>query len=671
MPAKLVVASLNPVKLGAARDGFTKSFHKETCTVTGVEVPSGVSVQPMTSDETLQGALNRIAAAKELHPDADFWLGIEGGVEKAAHNNAMEVFAWIVVEAKDGKQGMSKTANFYLPRAVIECVDQGLELGHADDRVFGKSNSKQKTGSVGLLTNDLITRQTYYEHAAILAFIPFKNVQFDFPMPLPDHSSSRRFSALRNIRTKSDETVTFDRMALCRNVWPPTYVQAKVDPPQLSQALGLVMQQPVALWTPSAAAAALPSCRLDAHLVVVVDLGQGNATQIAQTWADSLAGDHAVMYVVRFSADSIASSLTPALEILQAATPKSQLYLVVSWPMLVYPAFVLSTLDSIHAKIDGIALNLQDLQRTDDLQALCRTFVQVANTQSRRPYRCIIDTSGNYPARQSLHRAIGTLPTNRSESAAVAYELWLTPPGTTNPLAGLFNPIEFAREFNDGYFVHELDAARIVLLDTPRLPVAVNHSGGKSAMIASLILVGVVGIFGFIVWFQRHRRRAIATTNPRDVKIEPSISASQEPPQMSKPSILSRHFPWRRALPPIQALSDAQVSQETPSIPTTETLPLSKSKETSSPNSPQPTAQHPAELTDSSEEKPKQLCIRETPPTSRSSPADEMMSLPPSSSSPSSNETLSIKPPSPVRCASVVQPSVPKSPTYWYPQSAF
>ncbi|KAG9411050.1 hypothetical protein AC1031_016702 [Aphanomyces cochlioides] len=458
-------------------------------------------------------------------------------------------------------------------------------------------------------------------------------------------------------------------MALCRNVWPPKYVQAKVDYPQLSQALGLVMQQPVALWTPSAAAAALPSCRLDAYLVVVVDLGQGNVTQIAQTWADSLAGDHAAMYVVRFPADSIASSLTPALEILLVATPKSQLYLVVSWPMLVYPAFVLSTLDSIHAKIDGIALNLQDLQRTGDLQALCRTFVQVANTQSKPTpvslYHRHVGELSSAAKPPSRYRSIAD---DRSESAAVAYELWLTPPGTTNALAGSFNPIEFAREFNDGYFVHELHAPSIVLLDPPRLPVPVNHSGGKSAMIASLILVGVVGIVGFIVWFQRHRRRAIATTNPRDLKIEPSISASQEPPQVSKPSILSRHFPWRRALPPIQDMSDSQVSQETPSIPTEDTLPLSK--ETSSPNSPQQTAQHPAELTDSSEESPKQLCIQVTPPTSPSSPADEMMSLPQSSlpsplASPSSKSSVA----SPRRLS--IQPSVPKSPTYWYPQSAF
>ncbi|KAF0683922.1 Aste57867_24003 [Aphanomyces stellatus] len=179
---RIVVASKNPVKLGAARDGFEKIFPDQPCTVSGVDVPSGVNAQPMTSQETLDGAMNRVVAARTLAPDADFWMGIEGGVERCGED-AMEVFAWIVVQSADGKQGMSKTANFYLPSDVVQLVLEGLELGHADDRVFGHSNSKQKNGSVGILTGDLITRQTYYEHAVIMALIPFKNAQFHFPTP--------------------------------------------------------------------------------------------------------------------------------------------------------------------------------------------------------------------------------------------------------------------------------------------------------------------------------------------------------------------------------------------------------------------------------------------------------------------------------------------------------
>ncbi|MEM6529629.1 MAG: DUF84 family protein, partial [Chloroflexota bacterium] len=60
-------------------------------------------------------------------------------------------------------------------------VRGGMELGDADDIVFGRSNSKQQTGSVGLLTGDALTRETYYLHAVVLALIPFKNPAFTFP----------------------------------------------------------------------------------------------------------------------------------------------------------------------------------------------------------------------------------------------------------------------------------------------------------------------------------------------------------------------------------------------------------------------------------------------------------------------------------------------------------
>jgi non-canonical (house-cleaning) NTP pyrophosphatase len=50
-----------------------------------------------------------------------------------------------------------------------------MELGHADDLVFQAQNSKQQGGSVGLLTQGLITREAYYQQAMVLALIPFLN----------------------------------------------------------------------------------------------------------------------------------------------------------------------------------------------------------------------------------------------------------------------------------------------------------------------------------------------------------------------------------------------------------------------------------------------------------------------------------------------------------------
>jgi inosine/xanthosine triphosphatase len=173
----LVVASTNPVKINAARIGFESVFPNQVFTAQGVSVDSGVRPQPMTSEETLQGALNRVRAAQSVQPDADYWVGLEGGVE--ARGDTLEAFAWVVV--MDARTtGRARTASFFLPEETAHLIRAGMELGHADDIVFGRSNSKQHNGSVGLLTGDVIDRTAYYVHAVILALIPFRNPTLTF-----------------------------------------------------------------------------------------------------------------------------------------------------------------------------------------------------------------------------------------------------------------------------------------------------------------------------------------------------------------------------------------------------------------------------------------------------------------------------------------------------------
>lgn len=184
MPA-IVVASTNPVKIEAALAGFRRMFPAEPFTARGVSVSSGVSHQPFSDVETLQGALNRAAAAQSAAPEADYWVGIEGGCEVVpqapgapprggAGGDELAVFAWIVVRSRD-RVGRGRTGVFFLPEAVAQWVRAGKELGEADDLVFGRLNSKQDNGAIGLLTDDVIDRVQYYEHAMIMALVPFKN----------------------------------------------------------------------------------------------------------------------------------------------------------------------------------------------------------------------------------------------------------------------------------------------------------------------------------------------------------------------------------------------------------------------------------------------------------------------------------------------------------------
>ena len=175
---KIIIASKNPVKIQAALDGFIRMFSDQAFEGEGVSVASGVSDQPQSSEETLRGARQRVKNASTQYPHADFWVGIEGGIEETC--NGMEAFAWIVVRSRDGYDGIGKTGSFFLPQKIVDLIKQGKELGEADDIVFGRTNSKQENGAVGLLTDNIIHRKDYYTAAIILALIPFKNTHLYF-----------------------------------------------------------------------------------------------------------------------------------------------------------------------------------------------------------------------------------------------------------------------------------------------------------------------------------------------------------------------------------------------------------------------------------------------------------------------------------------------------------
>lgn len=172
---KIVVASQNPVKANATQAGFERMFPEARFEVETVRVESGVPDQPITDAETLRGAENRAAAARAACPAADYWVGIEGGIEDLSHG--MLAYAWIVILGP-GPTGKGRTGGFLLPEAVATMVRSGHELGAANDRVFGRENSKQQEGAIGLLTENTLDRTELYEHGVLLALAPIKSARF-------------------------------------------------------------------------------------------------------------------------------------------------------------------------------------------------------------------------------------------------------------------------------------------------------------------------------------------------------------------------------------------------------------------------------------------------------------------------------------------------------------
>lgn len=176
-PQTVAVGSTNRVKVDAARAAFARAFPSAAFTFAGYAADSGVSAQPMGDAETRAGALNRARAAAAAHAAAAggsrarFAVGLEGGCGEEF--GVLSCFAWMCVLGPSGEESFSRTGTFALPPAVAALVRAGVELGEADDRVFGRVGSKAQDGAVGLLTKGAITRTAYYEHALVLALAPY------------------------------------------------------------------------------------------------------------------------------------------------------------------------------------------------------------------------------------------------------------------------------------------------------------------------------------------------------------------------------------------------------------------------------------------------------------------------------------------------------------------
>lgn len=170
----IAVGSTNPVKIEAVRLAFEKVWPDITWNVSGLEVSSDISKQPMSDIESITGARNRANAV--LHQnDTDYGVGIEGGIEKIGEH--WFDCGWIVVIDKHGTEGIGSSLRLMVPRSMVQSIQAGKELGEVIDEVFGRTNAKQAEGHFGLMTNSVITRTSGYVDGIVAALARFIHPQ--------------------------------------------------------------------------------------------------------------------------------------------------------------------------------------------------------------------------------------------------------------------------------------------------------------------------------------------------------------------------------------------------------------------------------------------------------------------------------------------------------------
>jgi inosine/xanthosine triphosphatase len=179
---KIFVASSNPVKANSLRIAAAETF--PDVEVKGIEVPSGVSEQPMTDQETRNGSINRAKNLKELvladpeifsldlEKDEFLFVGAEGGVDSLSFSgNERELWStvWISVLDKDDRIYSSNGARFKVPQIISDKLLAGGEMGPVVAELFKESDIKRKRGAIGVITKNFIDRTEEYVGIAKLA----------------------------------------------------------------------------------------------------------------------------------------------------------------------------------------------------------------------------------------------------------------------------------------------------------------------------------------------------------------------------------------------------------------------------------------------------------------------------------------------------------------------
>ncbi|WP_456279344.1 DUF84 family protein [Bacillus sp. AK128] len=152
----IAVGSKNFAKVEAVKCVFS-----EATEVKSLSVPSNVSEQPFSDEETLEGATNRALLAMEAG-GTDIGIGLEGGVVEMS--SGLYLCNWGALVDQHGYSAVAAGARIKLPEEVASELREGKELGPVMDAYAKKRDVRKLEGAIGIFTNDKVNRKEMFEH---------------------------------------------------------------------------------------------------------------------------------------------------------------------------------------------------------------------------------------------------------------------------------------------------------------------------------------------------------------------------------------------------------------------------------------------------------------------------------------------------------------------------
>lgn len=178
---KIQVGTTNIIKLDAVREILQEYPELKDAEVFGVSVESEVSDQPMSLDETINGAMNR---ARSAFVDCDYSIGLESGLMPVPNSKTgyMDFSACAIYDGKDFHLGLSSAWEFPDKRITDLIVNDGLDMSQAINKAGMTNNPKigASEGAIGILTKNRLTRKEYTKQSLRTALIHLEEHEYNF-----------------------------------------------------------------------------------------------------------------------------------------------------------------------------------------------------------------------------------------------------------------------------------------------------------------------------------------------------------------------------------------------------------------------------------------------------------------------------------------------------------
>lgn len=156
---RIIIGSTNKAKVSAVKRIFPDAEIEE------MKVNSGVNPQPVSDEETRQGAINRAKNSKD-QIKGSYGIGLEGGVMYV--KNQLYLCNWGALVTPENVCFTASGARILLPQKISTQLAQGMELGEVMREWTKKEDIRQNLGAVGVFTNKIISREAMFAHVVQL-----------------------------------------------------------------------------------------------------------------------------------------------------------------------------------------------------------------------------------------------------------------------------------------------------------------------------------------------------------------------------------------------------------------------------------------------------------------------------------------------------------------------